>query len=149
MKKTFTQKEIPTLAREILALLKPGTSATVVALSGELGAGKTTLSQAIARELGITENVISPTFVIMKSYGISNKPKKLKANKLIHIDAYRLNSHQELSKLGWTELVADPKNLILIEWPERVAKLIPHNAYEVSLSHLGENDREISLTKKP
>ena len=141
MKKTFTQKEIPRIAQEIIASLKMEDNATVVALSGDLGAGKTTLTQAIARELGISENVISPTFVIMKSYPIN---KGIHAN-LVHIDAYRLDSHKELERLGWAELIADSKNLILIEWPERVAEIMPEHFRKISLSHKNDEEREIEF----
>ena len=76
----------------------------VFTLTGALGAGKTTLTQAIARELGITERLVSPTFVIMKLYQIKDSRFK----HLIHIDAYRLNSCDELLKLGWNDIIADP-----------------------------------------
>jgi tRNA threonylcarbamoyladenosine biosynthesis protein TsaE len=121
--------------------LTQGESATVVALSGELGVGKTTLTQAIARELGVGENIISPTFVIMKSYKIQNGPFKT----LVHIDAYRLDSVKELERLGWAELIADPKNLILIEWPERVLEATPVYAHTIQLVHRDENLREIHI----
>ena len=141
MKKTFTKKEIPKIAQAILSSLKQGVSATVVALTGDLGAGKTTLTQAIARELGIKENVISPTFVIMKRYTIQDTRYKF----LVHIDAYRLDSHKELERLGWSEIIANPENLVLIEWPERVSEIIPKTAHLISLSHKTDDEREISF----
>ncbi len=73
MKKVFRKNEIADVAKEILSEIKQGESATVVALSGDLGAGKTTLTQAIARELGVTEKVISPTFIIMRKHEL--KPR--------------------------------------------------------------------------
>ncbi len=141
MKKTFSKNQITEIAKELLASLEQNESATVVALSGDLGAGKTTLTQAIARELGVSENVISPTFVIMKRYAIQDA----RYDFLIHIDAYRLNSEAELEKLGWAELLADPKNLILIEWPERVLGIIPEHAHRISLSHKSEDEREMEI----
>ncbi len=145
MQKTFSQNEIPEVAREVLHFLTPHTTnqtATIAALSGDLGAGKTTLSQAIARELGVKENVISPTFVIMKIYELTGKKWK----HLIHIDAYRLESGTEIQKLGWQEMIADPKNLILIEWPEKVADVMPPNAHKISLMHKGDDMRHITLS---
>ena len=139
MKKTFKKDDVPQIAKEIVASLKSGESATVVALMGDLGAGKTTLTQAIALELGIQENVISPTFVIMKSYPITGGTHE----KLVHIDAYRLHGGHELLKLGWSELIADPKNLVFIEWPERVFDIIPGTANSVSLTHISEEERGI------
>jgi len=153
MQKIFTQKGIQDVAKEVLkkvaqvksvksVKLVKSLRATIIALSGDLGAGKTTLTQAIARELGVKENIISPTFVILKSYQLKAKNYKL----LHHIDAYRLDSAQELLKLGWKELLADSKNLILIEWPEKVAELIPKDAILVSLSHEDENTRQIDIS---
>lgn len=141
MKKTFSKNEIPEIAKEILDSLTQKENATVVALTGDLGAGKTTLTQAIARELGVEENVISPTFVIMKSYKLKDTDYKL----FIHIDAYRLNSSAELERLGWAELIADPGNLILIEWPERVKEVVPDSAIQIFLKHQSDDMRSISF----
>lgn len=109
--------------------------ATVVALAGELGAGKTTFVQAAAHFLGIEFPVTSPTFVIEKIYELNSAKWK----RLIHIDAYRLNGAHELEALGWKEIAADPDNLILIEWPERVAELIPADAYRISFTSTGDS----------
>lgn len=144
MKKTFNKKEIKSIAKEIIALVsqkKSESDATVVTLSGDLGAGKTTLTQAIARELGIEENVVSPTFVIMKNYRLKTKDYRL----LVHIDTYRLDSSAELLKLGWAEIISDPKNLVLIEWPERVADILPENCISIVLSHHTEEERNVNI----
>jgi tRNA threonylcarbamoyladenosine biosynthesis protein TsaE len=90
--------------------------ALVVGLSGHLGAGKTAFVKAIAKEMGVTETVTSPTFVIMKIYETKNE----RWPRLVHIDAYRLERPEELEAIRWEALVADPKNLILMEWPENV-----------------------------
>lgn len=121
-------------ARDFVRTLVPRESATVVALSGDLGAGKTTFVQVCARELGIEETVSSPTFVIEKIYELSNR----KFACLIHIDAYRLKEAKELEVLGWGELVKDPQNLICIEWPERVTEAIPQNAVRVRFDIAGD-----------
>lgn len=145
MKKKFELSEIQSVAQEVLeAVKKPRrySGAAVIALSGDLGAGKTTLTQAIARELGVKEHLVSPTFVIMKFYNLENQNWQ----KLIHIDAYRLNSKTELEKLGWQEIISDTNNLILLEWPERVDGLIPADAIQVNLSHKEEFIREIEIS---
>ncbi len=113
--------------------------ATVVALSGELGAGKTTFAQGIALALGVTESVTSPTFVIEKIYQLDGQV----FSRLIHIDAYRLNDPHELEVLGWKEIAADPANLIIIEWPEKAASLITKDAIRVSFEGSGDS-REIT-----
>jgi len=108
--------------------------ATLVTLSGELGAGKTTFAQAVAKAFGVQETVTSPTFVIEKIYQLENQ----KFARLIHIDAYRLKSAQELDALGWRELLADSGNLIMLEWPERVAEVMPEDAAKISFEINGE-----------
>src|SRR5437870_249849 len=105
--------------------------AEIIALQGELGSGKTHFAQHFGKILGVSEDMQSPTFVIMKSYAIDWKGFK----KLIHIDAYRLEHENELLHLGWDELIDDPKNLILIEWPERVENLIPKEAKRIKFRH--------------
>ncbi len=123
--------------------LKPrGNEATVVALSGNLGSGKTTFAKAFARTLGIHEHsVMSPTFVIMKSYDLDPTDNSFK--KFIHVDAYRLKKAEEIKKLGWKTLLRDPGNLILIEWPENVGSALPKNIIKISFFRIGENTREI------
>ena len=90
--------------------------ALIVGLSGHLGAGKTAFVKAVAKALGVTEEVTSPTFVIMKLYETSHPHWR----RLVHIDAYRLEGPEELEALGFKSLTADPHNLIMIEWPENV-----------------------------
>ncbi len=104
--------------------------ATVLALSGQLGAGKTTFTQALAHELGVEETVNSPTFVIQKVYALQGQSWQ----RLVHIDAYRLKSAGELQHLGWDELVADSGNLVVVEWPEKIEGAIPVYAHRIAIS---------------
>lgn len=96
--------------------------AYVIGLQGDLGTGKTAFTKGVARAFGLNDTVTSPTFVLEKIYALPEtvfgtvNPFK----KLIHIDAYRLNSGAEIEHLGWKEISGDPGNLILIEWPEQV-----------------------------
>ncbi len=144
MKKVFQVSELPDIAEAILKDLKTSNDqATVIGLYGDLGAGKTTLTQEIARQLGITQNVISPTYVIMKSYALP--ATKYDFKKLIHIDAYRLKDARELEVLGWQEIISDPKNLILVEWPERVEKSIPEDHHKIYLAHEEAETRSIQI----
>lgn len=136
--------------------------AIVVGLYGDLGSGKTTFTQDVAKILGIKEDITSPTFVIMKSYPLGQSPKSIsqksgndKENSLlpfsfylstlIHIDAYRLDSEKELLSLNWERYLADPRNLILIEWPERVAGILPKNHIKINFKFISENEREIEI----
>lgn len=125
-------------------------SASIVGLNGNLGSGKTTFTQAVARELGVAEQVTSPTYVIQKSYAITN-PKYSDAgdsgvsgfSRLVHIDAYRLEEASELEVIGFKKLAADPQNLILIEWPERVAALLPADMQKIYFAFVDETVRSI------
>lgn len=109
--------------------------ATVIGLQGELGSGKTYFAQNFGKIMGVTENMPSPTFVIMKSYKVDWHGFK----KLIHIDAYRLESEDELLKLGWEDLLKDPENIILIEWPENVEGIMPKDAKRIVFEHEHKN----------
>ncbi len=104
-------------------------SAVLIALSGELGAGKTTFVQALGRALGVKEPMQSPTYVLMKSYPINYPSNSLGAGKhftrLIHIDAYRLASAKEFAALKPELFLKDPANIVCIEWPERVEGALP------------------------
>lgn len=140
---THSLQEFNAEAVRFVASLVPGTAATVVALSGDLGAGKTTFAQAVARYFGIEEQVTSPTFVIEKIYDIPEGAFK----RLIHIDAYRLKEERELETLGWRALLADSSTLILIEWPERVPGLLPMDTHRVTLQYIDEQTRDISYDR--
>ncbi len=135
--------------------------ALVVALYGDLGSGKTTFTQALARNIGISDIITSPTFVIRKSYKV-HKVIKLSSDKddlnsknlstfnfqpstLIHIDAYRLDSAEELLSLNLAEDIADPHNLILLEWPERVKKALPKEIIKINFTFINETEREIEF----
>jgi len=125
-----------------------GRRATVLLLEGNLGSGKTTFTQALAKHLGIKENLTSPTFVLLKSYNISPQATErfnLSVKKLVHIDAYRLNSGADLLKLGWNDLINDPSNLIVIEWPEQVSDLWHGDEQKINFKFIDEQTREISV----
>ena len=129
-------------AAKILAEIKPYEKrATVVALAGDLGAGKTSFVQGLAAALGVIETVASPTFVIEKIYDLLAGQK---FKRLIHIDAYRLAGGAELAKLGFADILADPANLIVIEWPERIADILPSEAKTIHFDFIDENTRAIS-----
>lgn len=157
-------KETEKLAQNFLQMLFPRDfQAKVVCLKGELGAGKTTFVQAVAKSLGIKERVTSPTFVIQKTYNLpryhpassgsygaqqlTTYNKQFK--KLIHIDAYRLNSGEDLKTLGWQELIEDPETLIFIEWPENVSEVIPSKTVIIEFKVKEKDQREIKIIWSP
>lgn len=138
--------EIRAFSEGFLKQLKPvSDGATVIGLRGDLGAGKTTFTQICANLLGISENVTSPTFVILKKYKLDGKFFGEKFSYLIHIDAYRLKGGKELNTIGWQEIIADSKNLVMVEWPELVTDVMPENARYINFKHIDETTREISV----
>lgn len=139
MQKRLVVGEMATEATAFVEGLLPSDSATLVALSGDLGAGKTTFVQGVAAALGVTEHVTSPTFVIMKIYDLAGQ----KFDRLVHMDAYRLKGDQHLRALGWNELLRDPKNLIIVEWPEKIEGGIPASARPITFRYSGDDSREI------
>jgi tRNA threonylcarbamoyladenosine biosynthesis protein TsaE len=126
-------------ARFVRSCVPRTDGATVVTLSGELGAGKTAFVKGAAKEFGITEHVTSPTFVIMKIYSLRGQ----KFKRLVHIDAYRLKGEHHLKVLGWDELSSNPENIIFLEWPEQASGAIPINAIKITLRYTGDDEREI------
>jgi len=116
---------------------KPRSHALVIALEGELGAGKTTFTQDFCKIIGISGHITSPTFVIMKSYPITWHH----FTRLIHIDAYRLHDHNDLIALGIQTELENPENIILIEWPERVAEILPQDKIAIHIDHINEHER--------
>ena len=118
-------------------------TATIIPLSGDLGAGKTTFVKSIAQHLDIKEEVTSPTFVIQKEYEI---PGHSLFKKLIHIDAYRLESKSELEYLKWIDNINTPENLIFIEWPEQVEGIDLPQAQQITLTILENEAREITYS---
>ncbi len=137
-----SEEETYELAEEFLRDIdtNPPSGATVIALSGELGSGKTVFVRGIARALGIEDTVQSPTFVLERMYEIENHPQ---FKKLIHIDTYRMDHSNELGSLGWNEIIADAKNLICVEWAERVEDLLPPETRKVHCIFIDENKRDI------
>ena len=107
------KRELANVAREVLEM-KPG----IIALEGPLGAGKTTFTKILAKQLGIKENVTSPTFVINVQYSMPNVQYKLE-----HIDCWRMESGSELEQLGFEKMI-DNRSLIVIEWADQVRDTI-------------------------
>lgn len=149
MTETHSAQELMAYATKFVHEISPNLEeATIVTLSGELGAGKTTFVQGIAKALGVEEHVTSPTFVLEKIYKLPmNDLRNQSFSRLVHIDAYRLKGAQELAALGWDELIQDPGNLVVIEWPERIAAAIPEDATRIHFEIIGDG-RIISIHDK-
>ena len=128
-------------AKDFLDFIKKNFSdSVVVALSGDLGAGKTTFSKEIAVCLGVSDVVISPTFIIQKKY----KTKDNIFHEFVHIDAYRIETKEEVGILKLEELSGVANTLTCIEWPEKVQTSLPKNTIWLSFETIDEHIRKIS-----
>ena len=142
--KVEAETELPPVVAAVkdgVTAAAPEGAAAVLGLSGDLGAGKTTFVQHLARALGVTESVTSPTFVIMKSYATTDPQWQ----QLVHIDAYRIESVDELAVLGFATLLQQNNTIICIEWAERVASLLPPHTKTLTIT-TDHDCRNLSLT---
>lgn len=99
----------------------------IITLAGDLGAGKTTLAQAICEGYGVTEPVTSPTFALVHRYDAPRSP-------VYHLDLYRIQRPSELVNIGWDE-ISTSHALVIVEWPERAGDLIPAGHVPIDLEH--------------
>jgi len=157
IKKTFItekRKETQNLGKILAGEIKKG---AIICLSGDLGAGKTTFTQGLLKGLEIKGPYISPTFLIIKNYkrkfrnaySMSKNKKQIHDTRstvqdIYHIDAYRVNQ-KDILNLGWKELIAEKDNIIIIEWAERIRKIIPKNAVWIKFEWVGENKRKLTF----
>lgn len=130
--KTFSENETRKLAQMLTSKITNG----IIALIGELGAGKTTFIQGFAKGLEIKEKIISPTFVLQRSHNIPNTNRVL-----YHIDLYRLEGKKQLKQLGLDDLFNDSKNLVLIEWAEKL-KQLPKGSTIITINQEGSTKRK-------
>ncbi|MFP4539322.1 MAG: tRNA (adenosine(37)-N6)-threonylcarbamoyltransferase complex ATPase subunit type 1 TsaE [Candidatus Paceibacterota bacterium] len=137
------EEETKRQARSVLKemIRKKDKAASVVALSGELGSGKTVFAKGLAEALGISERVISPTFVIERRYETSSPGFPC----FIHIDAYRLNSSDDMNTIDWPQKLKDPDNLICLEWPENVCSVIPPDSLKINFEVVSEKKRLLKI----
>jgi tRNA threonylcarbamoyladenosine biosynthesis protein TsaE len=136
-----TKKIAAGLAKKILNT-KPSTlNAKVVALVGDLGAGKTTFVQGFAKALGIKHRMVSPTFLIMRRYQVSG----IKYHDFYHVDIYRIHDPKELNVLNFKSILHSPLNIVLIEWAEKIKKILPKDTIWVNFTH-GRKETERIIT---
>jgi tRNA threonylcarbamoyladenosine biosynthesis protein TsaE len=108
--------------------------ALVFGLVGELGSGKTTFIKGFAKGLGIKKRLTSPTFVLLKKH-----------KNFYHIDCYRIKNPKDILDLDFLEIVSNPKNIIIIEWAERVKKILPKDTIWIKFKIISPKQREIKL----
>ena len=137
-------RETNQIAKEVLSMMLTRERRPIIlALEGNLGSGKTAFAQGIAKSLGIREKVQSPTFVLMKWYDLAKRLQPLRS--LIHIDAYRLTSIRDAKRLGLGVILRDQTSIIVIEWADRIRKLIPKSALWISFKHGPSTFRTIQI----
>ncbi|NTV40768.1 MAG: tRNA (adenosine(37)-N6)-threonylcarbamoyltransferase complex ATPase subunit type 1 TsaE [Candidatus Moranbacteria bacterium] len=121
----------------------------IICLSGDLGAGKTTFTQGLLKGLKIKGPYTSPTFAIIKEYKINSKFQisNSKSLRAYHIDAYRVSS-KDLLELGFADFAGQEKSIVIIEWPEKVKKIIPPSAIWINFQWINEKERKITFNTK-
>ena len=136
---TTSPEETISIAKAAAKKIKPG---TVIALSGNLGSGKTTFIKGLALGLGLEDQngVTSPTFALMHIY--PSKPP------VYHFDLYRLESIKEIQDIGFEEFISDPAVITCVEWAEKAGELMPKNALKIQFTILDENSRKITLHER-
>ena len=112
----------------------------VLAMYGELGGGKTTFVQGLALGLGIERRIISPTFIIMRTYDLKDKT-------FYHIDLYRTSSIKDIEGLGIDEIMGKANNILAIEWAEKMKEVLPDRRIDIFFKYLEDNKREIKIVK--
>src|SRR3989344_5393299 len=133
---SYSKEDTKQIAQNIAQEFK----SVVVALIGELGTGKTIFVQGFAQGLGITDKVISPTFVLIRQHKIPQTEKTL-----FHIDLYRIENIENLNQLGLKDLWLDKRNIILIEWAQELENLLPANTTWIKIEKRKGNTRLITI----
>ncbi len=116
----------------------------VIALHGDLGSGKTTFVQGLAKGLGIEKKIISPTFIIMRTYVVGSK-QDLGFKNFYHVDLYRIESERDIEGLGLFEIMRDPENIVVIEWPEKIENVLPETKKDLFFTYIDEERRNIVI----
>jgi tRNA threonylcarbamoyladenosine biosynthesis protein TsaE len=146
-KVTESFEETQAFAEEFAKSLHGG---EVLCLYGDLGYGKTTFVQGLGKGLGVARHVNSPTFLIMRSYRITGNSQQLTSNDshekmLYHVDLYRLEHEQEIRDIGLLDLMHDPDTIVVIEWPEKLGKLLPEKRTNITFEYINEDKRKITI----
>ena len=152
---THSEKQTYNLGKKLAKTLKGG---EVLALIGELGAGKTVLIKGIAAGLGIKQIITSPTFVLMKVYALlrTKNKKQLTINNLVHIDCYRIKNAEEISAIGAQEYFSQKNTVVVVEWADKIKPILPRlrsssfggqarQKKEIKIKLIDQNTREITI----
>ena len=138
-----TKKLGEILAKEALKT-KIKKTAQIFGLEGDLGGGKTTFLQGFAKGLGIKQKILSPTFIIIKNFPISD----FQFLNFYHIDCYRIEKAKEILDLGFKKIISNPKNIVVIEWSDRIKKILPADIIILKFKFINEKTREVVFKLK-
>ncbi|MBI4134609.1 MAG: tRNA (adenosine(37)-N6)-threonylcarbamoyltransferase complex ATPase subunit type 1 TsaE [Candidatus Sungbacteria bacterium] len=149
-----SKTQLRALAKNVLSRIARGWRAHLILLSGNLGSGKTTFVQMVAKQLGVRERVLSPTFVFVHEHEIFPKATRDKGHgtwafkKLIHVDAYRIETKRDFDAIGLSRYTKDSENLVLIEWGERIQKWLPEPDLVVEFDHHRPHLRKVKVVSR-
>ena len=140
-----TKKLGEKLAQKIISISskKQRDRALVLALEGDLGGGKTTFLQGFAKGLEIKQKILSPTFVLMRKFQIPNYKQRFK--NFYHFDCYRVQKPKEILDLDFRQIISDKKNIVAVEWADKIKKILPRNIIEIKFEFKSKNTRRISI----
>lgn len=127
-------------------IARNGTGPFVIALEGELGAGKTTFIRGLAKGLGLARRIVSPTFLMARRYRLRSNPRKFE--NFYHVDAYRMRTARDLEVTGVAEALRGGKNIVAVEWANLIKRHLPADFIVVKIKHKKENERVLSITAK-
>lgn len=130
----YNLQEIESVAQQVISSIKH----KVVLFNGEMGAGKTTLIKEIVKQMGVTQPTGSPTYVLVNEYLTENQQI------IYHFDAYRLKNIHEAYDMGFDEYL-DSGNYCFIEWPERVAEILPNECTTITIKKISEEVRTVQV----
>lgn len=134
---TNSSEETQKLGERFAGKLKCG---DFVAFYGDLGSGKTTFIQGLAKGLGIIRRIISPSFIIVRHYKIQN-------GNFYHVDLYRTETKHDLLGLGLDQIIQDKNNIVVLEWAEKMGELLPGKRIDIRFQYLDDNKRQITIKK--
>lgn len=137
VKTTHSDTETENFAIKIAQKIKGGDT---VALFGDLGGGKTTFTKGLAKALKVKEEITSPTFVVMKKYPAKLKDKDIE---FVHIDAYRCDSVEDVESIGIEDYLNRPDAVVIVEWADKIRKILPSKIIRLKFKFINENTREI------
>lgn len=140
-----TKKLARTLAEKVLKKGPLQTKATIFALTGDLGGGKTTFLKGFAQGLGLKEKILSPSFVILKRFPLGAGQNSSFQN-FYHLDCYRLENPKEILALDFKKIIANPKNIVAIEWADRISSLLPREITKLDFKFGDKKTRKITIS---